>query len=163
ADLEIVSKRIDKLKEQLKKPKPGKQKEADQQELALLERIAAALEQGKSPAELGLKDEEEKAVRSFQLLTLKPEVVLVNCGDDRAGQPPAAELSQLASAVLQAPAKLEAELYDLPEEDRQLFMQDMGLGGFSRDDALRAVFAGMGMIVFFTVGDDECRAWPVPR
>src|SRR5439155_19986400 len=73
ADLEIVTNRLTKLEEQLKKPRPQKQKDADQAEQALLQRVAAALEQGQSAATLGLKEDEEKAIRSFQLLTLKPE------------------------------------------------------------------------------------------
>src|ERR1700746_1693083 len=64
ADLEIVSNRIDKLRDQLKKPRPAKQKETDQAELDLLQRIAAGLEKGQGAAALGLKDEDEKAVRS---------------------------------------------------------------------------------------------------
>ena len=81
ADLEIVTKRIGKLEDGLKKPKPGKQKELDQTELELLRRIVAAMEKGQSPATLGLHPEEEKTIRSFQLLTLKTEVVLLNTGD----------------------------------------------------------------------------------
>jgi ribosome-binding ATPase YchF (GTP1/OBG family) len=163
ADLEIVTNRIDKLRDQLKKPKPAKQKEADQAEHDLLARIAAALEQNQSPATLGLRDEEEKSIRSFQLLTLKPELVLLAVGDDRAGQPPPAELTALTPTALAAPAKLELELHDLPEEDRQLFMTELGLKGFVRDETVRAIFAAMGQIVFFTVGEDECRAWPIPQ
>jgi hypothetical protein len=163
ADLEIVSNRIDKLRDQLKKPRPAKQKEQDQAELTLLERIAAAFEKGQGAATLGLKDEEEKAVRSFQLLTLKREVVLVNIGDDRIGQPLPPELLALAPLALQAPAKLEKELDELAEEDRRAFMQDLGVSGFSRGDALKNIFQAMGQIVFFTVGEDECRAWPIPK
>src|SRR5438128_2649474 len=87
ADLEIVTNRISRLQDQLKKPKPAKEREADQHELTLLQRVAEAFERGEPASSLGLKDEEEKAVRSFQLLTLKPELVLVNLGDDRIGQP----------------------------------------------------------------------------
>ena len=61
--------------------------------------------------------------------------------------------------ALQAPAKLELELCELPDEDRQAFMQDLGLSGFSAGPTLRAVYYGMGMIVFLTAGEDECRAW----
>ena len=160
ADLEIVTKRIGKLEDGLKKPRPGKQKELDQAELELLRRIVAGMEKGQSPATLGLHPEEEKAIRSFQLLTLKPEVILLNTGD-AADQPIPPELSQLTSAVIRAPAKLELELLELPEEDRKAFMQDLGVSDFCRDDVLRQIFAGVGMIVFFTVGEDECRAWAV--
>ena len=163
ADLEIVTNRIDRLKDQLKKPRPAKQKEQDQLELDLLERIARVFEQGQGAAALGLKEDEEKAVRSFQLLTLKPELAFVNQGDDRIGQPLPADLLALAPAALQAPAKLEKELEDLSEEDRKTFMQDLGLTSFSRDAILRSIYDAMGQSVFFTVGEDECRAWSIPK
>jgi ribosome-binding ATPase YchF (GTP1/OBG family) len=163
ADLEIVSNRISRLNDQLRKSRPAKQKEADEQELALLQRIAAAFEADQTPAALGLKDDEEKAIRSFQLLTLKPEQVLVNLGEDRLHQPLPDELLALAPGALAAPVKLEMELHELPEEDRQMFMADLGLTGFTRDEVLRKIFAAMGQIVFFTVGEDECRAWSIPK
>jgi GTP-binding protein YchF len=163
ADLEVVTNRIGRLEDQLKKPRPAKQKEADQAELALLQRIAAALEQGQSAAAMGLSPEEEKTVRSFQLLTLKPELVLVNISDDRIGQPPPADLLELAPGALQVPAKLELELQDLSEEDRQVFMHDLGLKELSRGQVLRTIFYAMGQIVFFTISEEECRAWPVPK
>jgi ribosome-binding ATPase YchF (GTP1/OBG family) len=163
ADLEVVTGRIDRLKDQLKKPRPAKQREADQTELALLERIVAALESGQGAASLGLREEEEKVIRSFQLLTLKRELVFVNIGEDRIGQGLPANLLHLAPTALQAPAKLEMELEDLSEEDRQAFMKDLNVTGFARGDVLRAIFAAMDQIVFFTVGEDECRAWPIPK
>ncbi len=94
---------------------------------------------------------------------MKPELALLNIGDDRLNQPPPPGLLAAAPTALQAPAKLEMELHDLGEEDRQLFMQDLGLKAFVRDDVLRAIFAAMGQQVFFTVGEDECRAWPMPK
>jgi ribosome-binding ATPase len=163
ADLEIVTKRVEKLHDQLKKPRSGKQREQDQAELEVLQRIVAGLEKGDAPSKLGLHPDEEKLIRSFQLLTLKPEVVLLNIGDDRLNQPIPEDLTKLASTVLLAPAKLEMELLELPEADRQVFMQDLGVQGFSKEDVLRKVFAGMGMMVFFTVGEDECRAWAIPK
>jgi GTP-binding protein YchF len=163
ADLEIVSNRISRLEDQAKKPKPAKDREADQNETELLRRIVAAFEQGQTPASLGLKEEEEKSIRSFQLLTLKPELVLVNIGDDRIGQPLPAELLALAPNAIQAPAKLELELEELPPEDRQAFMQDLGLTGSARGDIIRTIYYAMGQIVFFTIGEDECRAWGLER
>lgn len=163
ADLEIVTGRMDRLRDQLKKPKPGKQKELDQAELEVLERVAAVMEGGQGAAAAKLSSEEEKMVRSFQLLTLKREVVLVNQGDDRIGQPAPVDLLEIAPHVLQAPAKLEKELDELSEEDRKVFMAEMNVTGFSRNDVLRRIVAEMGQIVFFTVGEDECRAWPIPK
>lgn len=163
ADMEIVGNRASKLEDQFKKPKPAKEREADQLEMDLLRRVLAAFEEGKPASALGLKEEEEKALRSFQLLTLKPELVLVNIGDDRIGKPIPADLLALAPTAIQAPVRLEMELQELPDEDRQVFMSDLGLTGFARNDILRSIYDAMGQQVFFTVGEDECRAWPIPR
>lgn len=163
ADLEIALNRIERLEDQLKKPRPAKQKEIDQAELDLLKRINAGFEKGQGASALGLRDEEEKAIRSFQFLTLKQELVLVNVGDDRMNEPLPAELFRLAPTALKAPAKLELELEELSPEDRQAFMKDMNLTGLSRGEVLRQIFYGMGNIVFFTVGEDECRAWPLRK
>jgi ribosome-binding ATPase YchF (GTP1/OBG family) len=163
ADLEILTNRIGRLEEGAKKPKSGKDREADEHELALLQRIVAAMEQGQTAATLGLKEDEEKAVRSFQLLTLKPELPLLNIGDERIGKPLPPELLALAPATIQAPAKLELELEELSDADRQAFMQDLGLSGFSRGEMLRTIYDAMGQIVFFTIGEDECRAWNLAR
>jgi ribosome-binding ATPase YchF (GTP1/OBG family) len=163
ADLEVVSNRIGRLEDQLKKPKPAKEREADQVELALLHRIVAAFEAGQTARDLGLKPDELKSLRSFQLLTLKPQLVLVNIGDNRLGQPLPGDFVALAPDAVQASAKLEMELGELPESDRRPFMQDMGLAEFSRDRILRTVYYAMGEIVFFTVGEDECRAWGLTR
>jgi ribosome-binding ATPase YchF (GTP1/OBG family) len=163
ADLEIVTGRVGRLEDGLKKPRPAKQKELEQQELELLRRIAAALEAGQGAAAVGLKGDEEKLIRSFQLLTLKPELVLVNVNENRVGQPLPPELLVLAPNALQAPARLELELEELSPEDRQAFMQDLGLSGSARDAVLREIFSAMGQNVFFTVGEDECRAWSIPK
>jgi hypothetical protein len=164
ADLEIVMNRVDKLKTQMKKPKPQKEREADEAELALLQRIVASLEDGKGVGTMGLNDEEEKAVRSFQFLTLKPELVLINRGDAEALKlKPPEELLALSSGAIQAAPKLELELEELPEEDRTAFMADMGLKASDRGDVIRRIFYGTGRIVFLTVGDDECRSWPLLR
>lgn len=161
ADLEIVSNRVSKVEANLRKPRPAKEKEADQHELTVLQRLVAALESGESPATLGLREEDEKAVRSFQLLTLKPEIVLINQGDASVGQAPPAALAALAPNALAAPARLELELAELSPEDRAAFAADLGVTGSSRDATLRGIFEAMGRIVFFTVGEDECRAWPL--
>jgi ribosome-binding ATPase YchF (GTP1/OBG family) len=163
ADLEIVTGRIGRLEDQLKKPRPAKEKEVQQAELDVLKRLNAAFMAEQNPAELGLNEEEEKLIRSIQPLTLKPEMVLVNCGDEAAGKPLPADLLALAPGAIKAAPKLEMELAELSGDEQREFMQAMGLPGFQRDGVLRGIFSGMGQIVFFTVGEDECRAWPMPR
>jgi ribosome-binding ATPase YchF (GTP1/OBG family) len=162
ADMEIVGNRIPKLEAGLKKAKPAKEREADEAELALLRRIVAALEAGTPASALGLTPEEEKTVRSFQLLTLKPEIVFVNRGDSGFNDPLPADLLALEPKSVQAPVKLEMELMALGEDDRKTFMADLGITEFKRDATIRAMFYGVGRNVFFTTGEDECRTWSIP-
>jgi GTP-binding protein YchF len=163
ADLEIITNRIGRLEDQAKKPKPAKEREADEQELVLLRRIASSLEEGRSAAELGLSDDEEKAIRSFQMLTLKPALALVNVSESDIGRPVPPPLLELASTAVQARARLEVELEELPEADRVAFMAELGLASSSRVEILRTLYYAMGEIVFLTVGEDECRAWSLTR
>lgn len=161
ADLEIVSNRVDKLNAQMKRTKPAKEREADQAELEIVKKVQAALEAGHSPRTLSMRPEEEKLIRSFQLLTLKPEMVFVNRGDATGALP--SDLLALAPSALGAPVQLERELEELDEESRAAFAADLGISGSSRGQTIRDIFYGMGRIVFFTVGDDECRAWAIDK
>lgn len=161
ADLEILSNRVDKLKSQLKRNKPAKEREQDEAELEVVKRIISTLEAGQAPRSLDLRSEEEKVIRSFQLLTLKPEMVFVNRGDGIGSLP--AELLALAPSALGAPVKLERELAELDEESRAAFAADLGISGSSRDQTIHNIFYGMGRVVYYTVGDDECRAWAIDR
>jgi ribosome-binding ATPase YchF (GTP1/OBG family) len=163
ADLEVVSNRIPKIEAGLKKAKPAKEREADEAELALLRRVVDAFEAGKPASELGLTADEEKSLRSFQLLTLKPEIVFVNRGDSGFNDPLPADLLALAPSAIQAPVKLETELAALGDDDRTMFMADLGITDFKRDATIREMFYGVGREVFFTTGEDECRTWSIPK
>jgi ribosome-binding ATPase YchF (GTP1/OBG family) len=163
ADLEVVSNRVPKVVAGLKKAKPAKEREAEEAELALLQRVVAAFEAGKPASALGLTADEDKALRSFQLLTLKPEIAFVNRGDSGFNDPLPADLLALEPHAVQAPVKLENELLALNDEDRATFMADLGVTEFRRAATIRAMFYGVGREVFFTVGEDECRTWSIPK
>lgn len=159
ADLEIITNRISKVEANLKKPRPAKEKELDEIEKGVLLRLVECLESSRSPMSLGLKPDEEKTIRSFQLLTLKPELVFLNLGE--ATQKPSDKLLTLSPNCLAGPARLELELEELSPEDRAAFMADLGVGASERETILKKIFSGMGRISFLTCGEDECRAWPV--
>ena len=163
ADMEVVGNRIPKVEAQFKKAKPAKEREADEFELATLKKVVAALEAGTPASRQGITEQEEKHLRSFQMLTLKPEAVFVNRGDGGFNDPLPADLLALAPTATQAPVKLEKELAELDDESRQAFMADLGLTTFSRDRVIRDLFYAMGREVFFTVGTDECRSWAIDR
>src|SRR5262249_11818862 len=116
ADLDIISNRLEKLHDQIKKPRPGKDRDKDIAEQALLKRIYTAFEAEQHPGTLGLRPDEEKLIRSFQLLTLKPELVLVNAGEAQLAQPLPGLLQGLTPPALKAAVSLEMELADLGDE-----------------------------------------------
>jgi len=163
ADLEIISNRVTKVQASLKKrARPAKEIEADEAEHELLTRIVNALEAGQPASTLGLLPEEEKLLRSFQLLTLKPEVAFVNRGDTGFNDPLPADLLALAPTAIQAPVKLEMELVALDDETRQMFMSEMAITEFKKGEITKSIFYGVGRNVFMTVGEDECRTWSIP-
>ena len=88
-------------------------------------------------------------------------MVFVNRGDGNSTLP--ADLLALAPNAIGAPVQLERELAELDEESRAVFAAELGISGSSRGQTLRDIFYGMGRVVFFTVGDDECRAWAIDK
>lgn len=163
ADLEIVLNRIQKIEVNLKKPRPAKEKEIDEFEKSVLQNVQHCLESGGLTRQMELKPDEEKIIRSFQLLTLKPELAFVNQGDATLGQRLPAKLLELSPAALAAPARLELELEELAADDRAAFMADLGMKESERETILKDIFMGMGRISFLTCGEDECRAWPIDK
>jgi ribosome-binding ATPase YchF (GTP1/OBG family) len=120
----------------------------------------AVLEQGGTVASLGLSDEEKKPLRSFGLLTDKPQVVLLNTVQ---GQAIPAPLRELAPDALAIDAKLELELGELDPEERAAFMAEMQIEELGRDRIIRRAYDAVGIITFFTAGDPEVRGWNLER
>jgi len=158
ADLERVSARIERIEVAMKKPTP--RKDEQQRELDLMKRLLETLENEKPIAEAIHTETENKLVRSFQFLTLKPTMVVLNCGEDAAGEAGPGELSGLPA--MQLSARIEEELAQLTPEDRAEFLKDLGLTEGARDRLIRACYERLNLVSFLTDGPDECRAWTVP-
>ena len=160
ADLEIVSGRVERLRESVKKPRPNR--DAELAELAALEPLLKALEDGTPLADAQMNEEQLKVTRSFRLLTEKPKLVLFNVADDEAD--PERFVKQLAAqtppvSALAVPAGLELELARMSPEDRAAFRQEMGIGHFDRDALLRTLLGASGQMLYFThVGQAEVAA-----
>ena len=125
--MEIVSGRVDRLKESVKKPRPNREQEIA--ELAALEEVLAAMEAGQPLAESAMTEPQLKATRSFRLLTEKPALVILNVADDEAD--PAARAKAVGGdrPVLGVRVGLERELARMSPEERAEFEQDLGLAG----------------------------------
>jgi GTP-binding protein YchF len=163
ADLAIVTGRIEKLEAAAKKPRPHAERERDEKELGELKIVLQRLERFESIRTAQFSDDVARIVRSFQLFSLKPELVIVNCSEDDVAQPVGPAVVSLCPHVLAAAVKLELDLEELPDDERTAFMKEMGVSELARDKIIRAAYDAAGLISFFTIDGDECRAWSLPR
>lgn len=161
ADLEVVTNRIQKIEAGSKKPKPAKVKEQEERELDDLRRIAETLENGGDVRALELSEESRKTLKSFQLFSMKPEMVVINCAEDKVSEPVPQEMLELNPNTLAIAAKLELDLRELEGEEREMFMAEMGVKELAHDRVIRMAYEAVGLISFFTVGEDECKAWTI--
>ena len=157
ADLQIAEKRVEKLRAQVKKPLPAKEKEKDEAELAVLERCAAALAKEQPLRALGLEPKETAIVRHFGFFTLKPRVIVRNVSEKDLPYPKTAP-----GAPVPVCAKLEAELAEMAPDERAAFMGDYGIEEVARDRLIHVAYELLGLHSFFTAGEDEVRAWTLP-
>ncbi len=160
ADLSICSTRIERIEKSL--TKNPKDRDQLKHELELLQRCNEALENERPVRDVIDPATEEKTLRSFGLLTLKPIITVVNVGEEQIGQDPPLQ-DPHAAATLSICAALEAELMQMDPADRPGFMQEYGINALARDRLIRAGFDALGMILMFTAGPEEVRGWPLLR
>lgn len=130
-----------------------------------LQHIIKSVQEGIPIRQLVLNSDEEKAVRGFQFLSQKPLLALLNFAEDGFGDS-AALVEQVKSKGYLAMAiagKFEEELGAMEAEDAAAFMEDMGISESVRDRLNHLCFELMGYLSFFTVGEDECRAWTIQK
>lgn len=160
ADLDMVERRIERLEVQVKRP-TSTQKQ-DLFELEILKRCRDAISEERPIKTLQLKSDEEKAIRGFRFLTAKDALIVINIADDQ--QPNDAWRQAIAdryAEILVVRGRIEAEIAELDENDRAEFMTEMGLAESARNRLIRAAFNALGRGNFFTVGEDEVKAWPL--
>ncbi|MCK5688864.1 YchF family ATPase [Myxococcota bacterium] len=156
-DLIQVETRLDRMKKEQKKD----------QELTLMQKLHAHLEQDKPMRLLTLSDNEMLMMSGFRFLSLKPGLILVNLDDEGAGGDLPEGILAVAeerglSAIAMA-ARAEAEIAELDAEDQASFLEDLGLTDPARDRFVAAAYAQLDLISFLTGGEDECRAWTIKR
>jgi ribosome-binding ATPase YchF (GTP1/OBG family) len=161
ADLQVLENRIERLESSIKKNRPDK--EQSQEELVLIQPVAAWLHEGKLLRHVEFSDEQEKATKSFSLLTRKPQLILLNTADAAVDEKSVRALSDQGYSVVAAPLGLELEVQALDESERATFARELGLGEPSRERVLRAIFEVTQQIVFFTSDEKEVRAWLLRR
>jgi GTP-binding protein YchF len=172
ADLGVAERRLERIEKDLKKGKSAElEKERD-----LVQRCRTALEEGRPLRSLELAGADLKLLRGFQFLSAKPLLLVINLDE--------ADLSDVASSVERAAAKtgltsflannaatravalcakIELEIAQLDGEDAKAFLADLGLTESGLDRVIRTTYDLLGYMSFFTVGEDECRAWSIAR
>jgi len=171
ADLGIAERRLERIEKDQKK---GKSAELDR-ERALVQRCKTALEEGTPLRALGLTGDDHKRLSGFQFLSAKPLLLVINL-DERDVADVGADVERaatatgltafLAHAETKAVAlctKIELEIAQLEDEDRKMFLHELGLTESGLDRVIRTAYDLLGYMSFFTVGEDECRAWSIHR
>lgn len=167
-DLGIIEKRLERIASSMTKVR-ATERAAYETEAALLTRLKEGLEAGQPIRDLELTAEEEKLIRGFQFITAKPVLILLNVGEDQLAQlgrltaEVESRLPHQHTKMMELSAKLEAELAELPEEEAGEFMEAMGLTERGADRVIKACYDLLGLISFFTGGEDEVRAWTIHR
>jgi ribosome-binding ATPase len=171
ADLGVVERRLERIGKDLKKGRTADlEKERD-----LVERCKTALEEGRPLRALELTGDDLKRLRGFQLLSAKPLLLVINVDEPELAEVGASVqkaaqktgltefLAHAATGAVAVCARIELEIAQLERADAAAFLSDLGLTESGLDRVIRATYDLLGYISFFTVGEDECRAWSIAR
>lgn len=167
ADMEVLDRRLQKL---VKLQKSGA-KEA-KQEAEILQRVKAALDEGKTVRSVGLTDDEKDMIKEMNFLTMKPTLFVANVSEDEVAtadeeNPYVQKVKEYAKAeeaeVVTISARVESEIAELDAEEAKEFLSDMGLAESGLEKLIKAAFDLLGLMTFLTAGPDECRAWTIKK
>jgi ribosome-binding ATPase YchF (GTP1/OBG family) len=156
-DLELVEKRLDRLKKEKGKPR----------EDALLAKLKAALDDGKAVRALDFSEDDWAVFSGFRFLTQKPLLLVLNVDEAKLAEPPPAEIAAYAKerglGLVVLSAKVEQDIAQMPPAEQKEFLAALGVTEPAKDRFIRGAFALLDLISFLTAGEDECRAWPIKR
>lgn len=161
ADLESVEKRLPRIEKMARQ----KDKTAEM-EFRILSRIKEALEEGNPVRSLDFNDEDQKYVNQAQLLTSKKMLYIANVGEDEIGDDENDKVKTIReyaakeySEVIVISAKIEEEIATLDDEDKEMFLEDLGIEEPGLDRLIRTTYDLLGLSTYFTAGVQEVRAW----
>jgi len=162
ADLDTIENRIAKVARKAQTGEKGAREEND-----MLARLKEALLAGKPVRLLELSDKEQAMIRDYSLLTDKPVIYIANMSDEQVADPDSNSYYQAVKKFAAAEgseciaicAKIEEELAGLSKEEKQAFLDDLGIQKSGLDQIIQAAYHLLGLRTFFTVGEPECRAW----
>ncbi len=147
ADLETVEKRLNNVQSKMK---AGRTKELEAEE-HIIKQLLGAVSEGKMANTVELSEDEEKIVKSLNLLTRKPILYIQNIADDN------------VSEDFSINFKLESEIVEMPEEEQEEFLRELGLEQSGLDRLITECYKKLDLITFLTTGEQETRAWTVKK
>jgi len=166
ADLQTVERKLERLEKSIKKLR----NDEDLAERGLFERLKEVLETDRPLREVDFDETDLKRMRNYAFLSEKPLLVAVNMGEEQLrhsdrtleanGMGDVAGREGVEVCVVSAP--IEAEMAELDPDDARAFRDELGLAEPGLDRVIRSSYGLLGLISFFTVGEDECRAWTIP-
>lgn len=163
SDLDQVCRRLERIRQ-------GKRKKENAGEEELLESIKTVLESEKPISSLNLDPEQELIVRNYQFLTAKPFVVVINVDEDDLAANNVKNMDELrlycqerAIPVQILSARIELEISQLEGEEKEIFLKEMGIEKSGLEVVTRLIYERLNLISFFTVGEDEVKAWTIQR
>ena len=164
SDMEILERRMNKVKSGMK---GGNKSQLG--ELQIMERIYAWLGEGKNARAMEFDEEEVPFVKSLGLLSYKPVIYVANVAEDQVadadGNAFVQAVRKLAAAegskVIAVCCGIEAEIAELDDEERAMFLEDLGIAESGLDQLIKASYSLLNLISFLTAGEDECRAWTI--
>ncbi|HSG29860.1 MAG TPA: DUF933 domain-containing protein, partial [Candidatus Krumholzibacterium sp.] len=143
--------------------KPAKFQQQKKDELAVQLKLRGVLERELPASAADLSEAESRIVRSLGLLTLKPVIAVFNVSEDATGGDASRIYPDCPVPAIAVSAEIELELAQLGDQDRQEFMDELGLKESAARLFVQSCYEAMGMISFLTVGEDEVRAWPIRK
>lgn len=161
ADLAQVEKRIDRARKEARKNKDA------QAEVEVLEKVVAALNEGKSVRQIGLTEEEGELIKTLGLLTAKPIIYAANVSEDdlATGNEWVEQVRGVAAAenakVVVVSAQVESELVELPPEEQQDYLESLGVQEGGLKSLIQASYELLGLRTYLTTGPQETRAWTI--
>ncbi|MFH2094392.1 MAG: redox-regulated ATPase YchF [Bacteroidota bacterium] len=159
-DLIMVERKMERLQDEFRKG-GGREKGMIKNEIELFDRLHAALSEEKPIRDLGLTAEEEKDLSGYGFLSQKPILIILNVAEGQAF--PQVTFDHAKSKVIALQGKLEMDIAQLPEEDAAIFMEEFGITEPSLNKMIQESYDLLGLMSFFTVGEDEVRAWTVDK
>lgn len=166
SDAEVIDRRIDRTKKAMKGDK------SLAKELALLERVKAALEDGKPARSLEYDDDEAEIMREISLISMKPVIYAANVAEDDfkkgiENNPYVKKVEELAAGehaqVMPVSARIEEEISQLEDDEKAMFLEELGMEESGLDRLIKASYTLLGLISYLTAGEPEVRAWTIKK